>query len=72
MDGTHNKWIACLHPKNDVINPKVKALKAAPIVFMDPNHESSSLVRGPVFNGVEFDIRIGVDGDIQPENTILI
>lgn len=38
----------------------------APHEFIDPSHESWSLVKGPVFNGVELDIKIGVAGDIHP------
>lgn len=39
----------------------------APITFMDPIHESCSFVKGPVFNGVAFDISLSVAGEIHPE-----
>lgn len=66
VDGKKSKLIARLQPKYDVMNPKVNEEKMAPRILIDPNQESCSLDIGPVVNGVEFDIKIGVAGDSQP------
>lgn len=72
MHGKKSKLIARLQSKNDVMNPNVSPEQIAPRVLIEPSQLSCSFVSGPVFKGVEVDIKSGVAGDNHPKKTQFI
>lgn len=66
MDGMQSSRIDILAPKIDVKNPNVMIPPKAPILLIDPSHDSSSFEIGPDFSGVSSDIKIGNVGDNHP------
>lgn len=59
-------WMVCLQPKHNTKNPNVNVPTMPPKLFVEANHESSSILMGPVSNGVSYDIKTSVAGDIHP------
>lgn len=51
---------------SDVKNPKVNEPNNPPIQLTDPNHDSCSVVNGPVINGVSSDTSSKRTGGNQP------
>lgn len=66
MVGNERKSIALLHPKYDIMNPKMNVLIIAARELIDPIHDSCSFVSGPVLSGVFSDKSVGKTGDNQP------
>lgn len=58
--------MALLQPKIDARYPDIKAPNTPPMVFIEPIHDTCSLVNGPVFNGVESCVNVAIAGDTHP------
>lgn len=63
MTGAASTNTLFFDPNRDVKNPKESEPIIAPMQFIEPTHEISSIVSGPVDSGVESDAKIGNAGD---------
>lgn len=64
--GTVKKSKTLLAPINDVKYPKSIEPKNPPSGSIEPIHEISSLVNGPVISGVSSEAKYGNAGDVHP------
>lgn len=60
------KYIARLAPINEHKYPHINVPATQPIHTTEPIHEASSIVIGPLSNGVESDISTEMAGDTHP------